>query len=1316
MAKRLTAIRRGIRYQDLVAAESLMDMINGCALPPQWVRLEDRQGGSFDDVVVGFSVHAVWKQVKWAQNPTSEPLTIDFLCNKQRGKSTLIAKLAKSFLAIRDSGSTCKLEFVTNRSADAELRAIISGQTGKVKARLTRVQQARLSATWKPLLNLDNSEYRDFLQALSFVLNSPDIARRELDVRNQLRLMGCPESSFEVLMDAIWRWAQDDEKLSITRRDVEEALSINLDTPSNEFILPPRRVDRSEMHNELSRRLNSLSKGYLILLGSPGSGKSTLLNTLQNEVVLNRERDIIVYNCFTGTSDNFLRTRAGADNFARFLARELYDLYPMRGRLAFADAASIERLLNHAGVSVNANKTFVLVVDGLDYAKRFAPAHTASVFDNLPPVAPDKVILLVSAQSRMQLPPHLQQLDESQYLHVPPFDEGAVSELLSRCGIFERTQLTPYEQDELCGKVLQTTSGHALHVNYVVRQLEQAHGTRDLFATLATIPQSDGNIEQYYRLIFDQPSTALSRDILKLMATCAFALTPLEIASLLLPSVDLRSVEDALREYIYLFERIGEYYYFTHDSLRVFADTQLSGQRFAAHSQIEFLTTLKSDPRVGDHLLHLLAEENTISGIPDELNCDWLARQIAAGANTQLLHESLQVLALTAIEKRDLRRTARFWALQSCLERAEQEGDLYEATLVNAWLALGRTELVERYVFVSSHFLSRIYPGPDLVDLAEEHGQFALVDRMVDRLLTQSEPSIDRNGLVDDFGAYLRHLWRRKSANDIFGLIKQRVENTTGDRDTAVFGPVRTVPEQIADYAELVVCDCLNAGQLDRVDEWLEIEPSPLTDSMHGELYLRLRLARGDFTDDKKRTVDAIRNVESEWVLSEIAATGEFGDEVASAIGQFHLSSMFADRFSWFEKAQVYEQSTSLFYDISACTRLSLTRRLRAIESAATDVSCTFARAFLEAIIGLAKSIAVEPLQWSKALQQFVSVMPNLRQRHRTADDVHAAQSFVSSLGGILGPVAAAAKQAREEAEFGALMENSLVPTLRRGYMLYEDGLLSISDMLQHEGMCNDTILHLLAIVEDTLLNTIQFKSGSLMNLAARYAKAGDVATAERNLLAGVRAAFTYGYRKDTTLNEFIAAFEAVSPHIPERFEELAEFIARVIILLDSLTDGRMLYYASSYFIALVCEHDMMLGARLAEVLWTSCRSLRPHSILLAAEDRGLDVTELSAVFEITAPDVELATSDDDDGNYDPRDNFVISDKTFAGTEQQIWQSLEETILTSGYGSGLHNLPSLVRHLVESGNIGAAIEVFNELEAAIRELLSPYPLPALDAA
>src|SRR5579862_8070107 len=96
MAKRLKSIRSGIEYQDLIAAEAALEMMAEHESPPIWISLENRHGGSFDDVVVTYPGTVVWKQVKWAENPGSEPLTIASLASRNSRKKPLIQAFAES--------------------------------------------------------------------------------------------------------------------------------------------------------------------------------------------------------------------------------------------------------------------------------------------------------------------------------------------------------------------------------------------------------------------------------------------------------------------------------------------------------------------------------------------------------------------------------------------------------------------------------------------------------------------------------------------------------------------------------------------------------------------------------------------------------------------------------------------------------------------------------------------------------------------------------------------------------------------------------------------------------------------------------------------------------------------------------------------------------------------------------------------------------------------------------------------------------------------------------------------------------------------
>jgi len=681
MAKRLSSVRRGIQYQDLVAAEALLDMVFHDQDVPLWVMLENRAGGSFDDVVVGFPNRVVWKQVKWAANPGAEPLTIDSLTEvDSRRKKALIANFAESYRQITQRGESIQLELITNRSADSEFQRLLTGTTSTIKTRLTKVQRQQLDSRWRSLTGLTTKDFATFLRTLRFLVNSPDCETRTRYVQRVLNQAGCGVDGFRRLMDAITQWSTDDTKERLVREDVEGVLGAGVPSvPGNEFQLPEKRVDRMETHQELVRRINALDCGYFVVLGSPGSGKSTILNTLRSESVLPATNDLIVYNCFTGTSDSFVRTRARADNFARFLATELYRLYTFQfGRLIDVEAGSVEKVLAKAANCVGDRRRLVLVIDGIDYAKRFSQSNVTGLFDTIPVSLPPNVLIVVSAQVVEQLPVHLQHLEQSRILRVPPLDSQKIHELLRQYGVIGNGHMQPHEEDDLCRQVMGITGGHALQVSYVARQLAQGMVRgMGLSNALSDIAPFDGDVEKYYQTILTRPHAALARQALSVMAQSPCELTAAEIAGLLTPPAESRQLEDALDEYAFLLQRTGRFLHFIHDSLRAYALKQLSTAGFDVVAQVAFLSQLDRDPRIGEHLLHLLAENGHSSTVLDKVDCDWVAEQIAAGANTSLIHEGLRDLALAAVERQDWHAVARWWGLKGFLELAEFEGELY---------------------------------------------------------------------------------------------------------------------------------------------------------------------------------------------------------------------------------------------------------------------------------------------------------------------------------------------------------------------------------------------------------------------------------------------------------------------------------------------------------------------------------------------------------------------------------------------------------------------------------------------------------------
>jgi energy-coupling factor transporter ATP-binding protein EcfA2 len=1104
---------------------------------------------------------------------------------------------------------------------------------------------------------------------------------------------------------AVQQWALDDEQDAITRSDVERLLSPESEVPPNAFDLPTNRVDRPELKAELARRINSFDSGYIVVLGPPGSGKSTLLNTLDDGSPPSADRKVIVYNCLTGAADRFLRTRALAGNFVRFLAGEFARLVP-GFRRAFDPGPDTLEVLLYRLSRCETRRKMIFVFDGVDYAARFASEPSRNLFDSLPVNLPRRVVCVVSAQVREQLPQHLWAEATSDALHIPPLDLPQVRQLLNQRGIPQSRKTPQHETDELARQVLDLTNGHALLVNYAVQQIDDAiQSGRPIDAIWSQFPGTAGDVDAYYKLIFRPPASTLAREAISVMAASPFELRASEIASILGTAVDPRLVEDSLRPFSHLFNRTGATYRFGHDSLRVFALGELSPGVFPASKQIEFLQQRPDDPRTGEHLLHLIAEKDLAREALSGIDCDWLARQIATDPNTALLQEGPEQLAVATMHQDYWQDVARWWALKACLEKAEWDGGLHESMLVDAWLAVGQTETVERYLFVTSQYLSTVYPGPDLIDLLQTHGFDDLAARLSDRVLSQSSPRLQNFGPDPEFERYIRHLGVRAEPATIIALVRRSAE------EACALEPdhrSRTIEEEVERYSQIAAYECLSEGQLDRLGDWLRLRPPPFPEEVAADLACRHFLALRAADPGIEAFPFDLTLIDDINLLCELQSSGGFDATIRELVAGFDLPPLVSDGASWLQ-LDANTKIHHLLGDLTLSHRLRLTNRYEAIEAAVARQSNPAARAFNSGICLMARILTARPAAWSEGAQAILNALqPLVRHSHFSSDVIRAAQFYVCPAGVILQPVAKAAQMADDSRAFGCWLESQLLPTLTAARICYECGLVSMADMLHREGICAQVVLKLLVETESSFKESICFNSESLLGLTARFARAGDQVAAQRTLFAGIRAAFTYGFRKDTTINHFILAFEAVGEHLSARFRRTANFITSLLLVLDQLTDGRMIYGAPAHFVAVVAKFDVELAARIASRLHNGCRQLR-SSIAPALKDHGLDPRSIRAKFKTLAPQVDFGKVKKGE---DPRAYFVVDDTPLPSTPRELCSTVQELIETDGYGLGLHHLTAVIRSLLTRNRVHEAIAVFDEFENAMRALVSAYPLPA----
>ena len=455
-------------------------------------------------------------------------------------------------------------------------------------------------------------------------------------------------------------------------------------------------------------------------------------------------------------------------------------------------------------------------------------------------------------------------------------------------------------------------------------------------------------------------------------------------------------------------------------------------------------------------------------------------------------------------------------------------------------------------------------------------------------------------------------------------------------------------------------------------------------------------------SSNKEDVRRALRWISDVTLLADVYATALFNKDVLSALRRLPLPALAASRVDWLAQSDA-SHIRDLYCDVRLCRELKLETRLSQIESAIHVQQNRVAHAFNSALAAMAGHLAMSPTNWQAGIEPLSRSLSGLKISGH--EEIYAAQYYVRSLGVFLRPVCEAANSAGEAAEFGAYVEQSLIPALNQARIGYESGPLSVCDLLQSQRVCGPAVLRILTQVEGSLNESDKFKSGDLIDLSTRFARAGDLEAARRVLVSGIRAAFTYGFRKDTTINSFILAFEAIAPHLGQRRSDVVPFIASVLAFLDRLTDARMISKAPAHFVAVVCKFDIPAAAKVATALQQSCRQLR-SPIAPALRDHGLDVESVRRALIVEAPTLDIGDLKDGD---DDRVYFVTDNHKLPTKPAQFRSSVHELIESSRYATGLLRLHEIVVSLVAQGQVAQAIDVFTEFEHAMHQLVAVYP-------
>ena len=1313
--KRLASIRRGIRYQDLVACEAVLDLFGSGSNTPMWVELEKASSGKFDDVVVGYPSKIVHRQVKWAANPGGQPLTLGhFSSTTTKRKTALVKAYSESWSQIKLSGQTFELEFVTNRAPDSEFQGFLSGQSSKIKTNLTKKQREALDATWRKLTSLNKTKFKEFYRSLSFLVNSPGIVKQEEIVRAKLEALGGDDADFLKLLNAIENWSTNEEVSQITTATVEGELNLTRSVPDNTFQLAELIAEREEFNAALCQRIAAIPSGYIIVLGQPGSGKSTAVNTLHKSLSRSSRTNLLVYNCFTGTSDSFLRTRALHSNFVDFVTGRLRSLGLTQQVKVNRD--DLEMLLAQASKSLSERREkLVVVIDGMDYAQRMTGSENR-LFDSLPAKLPKNVVFIVTAQVAAQLPTELQAISRTSSIPmvVPPLDHAKIKQLVLKSSL----SISSLSCDDLTRAISRQSKGHALYVGYALKHLasvaskQDALTLEDAFAGMAPF---DDDISNYYSTLIEF-SDELLVEALAVQASCPFQLSFKEIGELVEPPANEREIRKAYSKSMHVFEFEGGYLQFTHDSLRVFASCLASDGILSAEKQASFLTGLSHDPRAGEFLLPLLVANRDYTRLA-AINFDWIVEQIMFASSTALIHEGLTAAALHYVEQRNWKDAAKFWCLMACLERAQNDGELVESVMIRAWLDLGEFDLVLRYLFLGSRFLSQVFPSDQAVDLLEEYGHTEAANRLRQRIVTQTAPGSIPIGFDDEFMEYFCNLALVTEPAQVVEALILQISKTERDDDDG-FAPISRLRERGV-YSAAAASRCLDDKQYKKVVDWLDLEETEIEDVEWVKLWFKLRLHRDDLGDYVDEATEHVAFIEDRRLLIELAKTDLIDVSLREQFSRFYLPSLITATDRFFEYGyQMPRYLAELHDDVWLGCKLEATERLKRIKQGIEAFSGPCASCFMQLVFDVATIEVSGGLDWKSSIETFSDRLPVLQLTGNRFEnpELEYTMAMAKGIGQILHPLVRIASEQSGSAELEQLIDESLIPSLRESRILYDESLLGLADALIREGVCLTFAGTLLAQVEQNFSEEYCYKSGAFFGLASRYQEVDDMASARRVVESGIRASFSYVFRKDTTINEFIATFDVVAVHLEaDQVRATAELIVQAIVILDELTDKAMIFDAASYFVVLLSKYNVSLAVSAACVFERRCRSMKCGHVLQAAHEENVDVTELVKEIRKQLPNAKFRGEDEDvDEGSHPRSHFVTSGGKIEGDEGMIGKVIQSEVASSRFCNAFWNFRRLTEALVDGGRTSEATEVFGEFESGLRILLASYTLPDIE--
>lgn len=645
---------------------------------------ESGTGGFYlDDIILrdkGDLYH--FYQVKHRQDPQNLWSWDDLLVGKE-GKPSLLKKWADSIEReelkekvkyaglVTDSGAEANIVSFLGDNKKIDIDAIKASDSDLFAKIIAAIGEEDVAASFFKLFSFNFAQkVPDEFEKENFERFYKDLNATENGVVNLLHQIGkeCRKSPTQpISLGQLRDWCEFDAP-----RGLEE-----------DFLIPDDFEFFDETaHQEILQDLKKVEGGVKVFTGNPGTGKSVYLSklcaTLEEKEVMS-----VRHHYHLSPEETNSQERLNAERVIEAIKAQFKEYPEALGGLANKNSQSIppREFINAAASFVaQQNKTFVLIIDGLDHVVRHADIDELKKF--LQSVCFPQRGLWIVLGTQQQVSEHLpliilQKCPVTEWIKLPGLSTDAVDRIIRKN--LARINI-PSEEDALTAvvaKIFNLTQGNPLHLRYVLNEIKSRYGNTLIteYVIKDLLPYG-GEITSYYQALWSHLSDE-AKTILFTLASVNFTFKKVQLIDCI-SKTNPSEIAAAFRDIQHLTKpdtqgRISIY----HNSFEVFLLQQpdFDERKVVLKKEIkEWLVSCPYDSLRWAELAKIEFETGNSEPIL-KLDKRWLVEAIAFPRNSYQITELLRLGTEAAFKKKDFAKALQLSHLRQYYSNSEDSSE-----------------------------------------------------------------------------------------------------------------------------------------------------------------------------------------------------------------------------------------------------------------------------------------------------------------------------------------------------------------------------------------------------------------------------------------------------------------------------------------------------------------------------------------------------------------------------------------------------------------------------------------------------------------